>query len=108
MINSTSTYGNTRQLQMNKFFSVALMVTICAFLLMVPELAFANGLARAQSGMEKFQTAILPVLRVGCVIAFILAGAGYMAGFLDKSWFVKAVAGIIIIGSANEIVGLIW
>lgn len=105
----SSNHFSLNSRDVKKFMAVSIMLLSASILIMMPEFAYAaGGLARAQSGLEKFQKAIMPVLRIGCIVAFILAGMGYLAGFLDKSWFVNAIVGIIIIGSANEIVDLLW
>lgn len=84
-------------------------VFMTAFVLaamLIPDTAHAAGLSQAASALNTFKTSILPLIRIACIIAFMLAGFGLISGFLDKTWFMRAVAGIIIVGSAGEIVGL--
>ena len=58
--------------------------------------------------IEKFLDEIQPIVRIVAIISIIGAGAGYMANMVDKSMFVKIIAGIIIIASATEIVNFFW
>lgn len=107
-------YNNPTQAQLElrnkkilRFMLMATTLTLGVVLFMIPE-AHAAGLSKAQTAMQKFQNDILPVLRILAVLAFILSGAGYMLNMLDKSTFFKIIVGIIIIGSAGEIVTLLW
>lgn len=103
----THTQIELRNKKILRFMLMATTLTVCLVLFMIPE-AHAAGLTKAKTALDKFINDILPILRIVAIGAFIFAGAGYMMNMIDKSMFVKIVIGIIIIGSAGEIVNLIW
>lgn len=105
--NLTQAQLELRNKKILRFMLMATTLTLIAVLFMIPE-AHAAGLQKAQSALDKFINDILPILRLVAIAAFIFAGAGYMMNMVDKATFIKIIVGIIIIGSANELVGLIW
>lgn len=105
--NLTQAQLELRNKKILRFMLMATTLTLGVMLFMIPE-AHAAGLQKAQTAIEKFQSDILPILRIVAVLAFIFAGAGYMMNMIDKSMFIKIIVGIIIIGSAGEIVNLLW
>lgn len=108
--NTATLYHNEYRLKQYKkvaFTGVSLIAV--AAIAMMPEMAWAaGGLSKAGSALEKFQNDIKPVIRVVAVLALMLTGAAYFLNMVDKSTFFKIVVGILIIGSANEIVDLFW
>lgn len=98
-----------RHYKMKKVFGYVLMFAALFILFAMPDFAYAaGGLEKAASAVDNFNKQIKPVIRVLAIAAFILAGAGYMMSMIDKSTFIKIVAGIVIVGSASELVGLVW
>tara|TARA_R110002051_G_scaffold84103_7_gene148950 strand:+ start:2926 stop:3288 length:363 start_codon:yes stop_codon:yes gene_type:complete len=110
LYSQNSQYGTTNlaALQTRKWASTCLMLIAVTALFMMPDMAHAAGLSKATSGMQKFLDEIQPIVRIVAIISIIGAGAGYMANMVDKSMFVKIIAGIIIIASATEIVNFFW
>lgn len=82
-----------------------LAVSAVAF---VPEVAFAGGLDKANSGLQQFITDAKPFIRTFAVVALMLTAAGYMGGLVDKSKFFLIAAGLLIIGAAPDIVDMFW
>jgi type IV secretory pathway VirB2 component (pilin) len=99
---------NLAALQTRNWASTCLMLIAVTALFMMPDMAHAAGLSKATTGMENFLEEIKPIIRIVAIISIIGAGAGYMANMVDKSMFVKIIAGIIIIASASEIVNFFW
>lgn len=110
LYSQNSQYGTTNlnALQTRKWVSTCLMLVGVTALFMMPDIAHAAGLSKATTGMQKFLEEIKPMVRIFAVIAVILAGAGYMSNMVDKSMFIKIIAGIIVIASANELVDFFW
>lgn len=106
--NSQYNANNVAALQTRKWAVTCVTLTAVVALAMMPDLANAAGLTQAKTGMENFLEEIKPIIRVVAIISIIGAGAGYMANMVDKSMFVKIIAGIIIIASASEIVNFFW
>lgn len=81
-------------------------------LLLMPLLAqeafAAGGLAAAKTGLTNFLAEIQPLVRVVAVIGIVGGGLGYMFNFIDKTWAVRIIAGLIVIASANEIVAFFY
>ena len=105
--NSHHGTANLTALQTRKWATTCVILLSVTTLVMMPE-AHAAGLSKATSGMQKFLEEIQPIIRIVAIISIIGAGAGYMANMVDKSMFVKIIAGIIIIASATEIVNFFW
>lgn len=98
-----------RQTQMLKkavFMGVA--VTLASSLVLMPEVAYAGGLDKATSGLERFVEDAKPFIRIFAVVALMLTAGGYMAGLVDKSKFFLIAAGLLIIGAAPDIVDMFW
>lgn len=110
LYSQNSQYGTTNltALQTRKWASICLMLVVVTALFMMPDMAHAAGLSKAKTGMQNFLDEIQPIIRIVAIISIIGAGAGYMANMVDKSMFVKIIAGIIIIASASEIVNFFW
>lgn len=104
---TTLTQQPLAKANINKTFIYFIGIAVFFVLAMlVPDTAHAAGLSQATSALNTFKTSILPLIRIACIIAFMIAGIGFVAGFLDKTWFIRAIGGVIIVGSASEIVGL--
>ncbi|STZ01584.1 TrbC/VIRB2 family [Moraxella caprae] len=104
--NLTQAQLELRNKKILRFMLMATTLTLTAVLFMIPE-AHAAGLQKAQTALDKFINDVLPILRLVAIGAFIFAGAGYMMNMVIKPLH-QIIVGIIIIGSANELVGLIW
>lgn len=68
----------------------------------------AAGLTAAKTGLTNFLAEIQPIVRVVAVIGIVGGGLGYMFNFIDKTWAVRIIAGLIVIASANEIVSFFY
>jgi len=99
---------NLTAMQTRKWATTCLMLLAVTAMFMMPDMAYAAGLSKATTGLENFLEEIKPIIRIVAIISIIGAGAGYMANMVDKSMFVKIIAGIIIIASASEIVNFFW
>ena len=110
LFSQNSQFGTTNlvALQTRKWATTCLMVLAVAACFMMPDMAHAAGLSKAATGMQKFLDEIQPIVRIAAIISIIGAGIGYTANMVDKSMFVKIIAGIIIIASASEIVNFFW
>jgi type IV secretory pathway VirB2 component (pilin) len=66
--------------------------------------AEAQGLSRATSALNNLRSQLLTIVPIVAVIALILLGIGYATRMVHKETFVSWVVGVIIVGSATEIV----
>lgn len=85
----------------------ALLILAVVAICFTPDFAHATaGLSKATGAMQKFETAIKPLIRILAVIGVIFVGLAYAFEWLSNQTLVKIVIGLIIIAGANEMVGL--
>lgn len=94
--------------QVSNFAFKAILMLLIIAICFTPDLAHATaGLSKATGAMQKFETAIKPLIRILAVIGVIFVGLAYAFEWLSNQTLVKIIIGLIIIASANEMVGLI-
>lgn len=76
---------------------------------LLPSSAFAlGGLSKAKGFFETLQTELLTVIPVVAAIALLILAVGYANNMIDKKTLYNWVIGIIIAGSATEVVALFF
>lgn len=82
-------------------------LSLLAFLLFA-DTARAGGLSKATGVLEGFKSDILVIVPIVAFIALVLFGVGYATKFVEKDTFVRWGIGIVIAGSAAEIVAAVY
>jgi len=77
-----------------------------AVLASTSQFASAQGLQKAKGVLEGFKVELTDLIPTVAVIALILLGIGYATKFVEKDTFVRWGIGVIIVGSAAQIVAL--
>ncbi|MEO4090773.1 TrbC/VirB2 family protein [Acinetobacter pittii] len=101
----------TSQQNTSKVANLAYLAVLACFFavaFLFPDLAHAGGLTKAESGLTKFQTDILPIVRIACILGVIGCGLGYVFQWADNKRIFQIFIGVLVIASASEIVNLIW
>lgn len=66
----------------------------------------AQGLSKAKGFLETLRDELTTIVPIVAVIAIILAGAAYWFNIVQKETFIKILVGLIIVGSAAQIVAI--
>ena len=68
--------------------------------------AFAQGLSEARGFLQTIQDELTTIVPIVAVIGILLAAAGYWFNIVQKDTFIKILVGLIIAGSAVQIVAI--
>lgn len=71
------------------------------------ESAQAQGLQKAKGILDTFKAEILTIIPIAAVVILIFLAIGYAGRFIEKDTFVRWAIGVIIAGSATEIVAML-
>lgn len=82
--------------------------TVSAALLsmLLTPVAMAQGLSEARGFLETLQDELTTIIPIVAVIAILIAAAGYWFNIIQKDTFIKILVGLIIAGSAVQIVAM--
>lgn len=72
------------------------------------ESAQAQGLQKAKGIMDTIKAELLTIIPVAAVVILICLAIGYAGRFIEKDTFVRWAIGVIIAGSASEIVAMLF
>lgn len=82
------------------FFFTAVVIASLLFI----EPAMASGLQTATTKADQFRTQLLPLIRNLAILGVMIAGALFAFGMLGKEWFFKLMVGLLIVGTAAQLV----
>ena len=77
-------------------------------MLVATQPAFAQGLGRARGFLGTFRDEVLLFVPIVAVISLVLLALGYANKFVEKDTFVRWGVGLLIGGSATELVAMLW
>jgi hypothetical protein len=88
----------------NKFNTTfsTLLISTCAFS------AHAAGLEKAKSVLESLQKELTSIIPIAAAVLLLCLAMGYAGRFVEKDTFVRWAIGIIIGGSATQIVAMFF
>lgn len=70
--------------------------------------AYAQGLDRARTVLEQFQTELTTIIPVAAALILLGLGIAYAGNFIEKDTFARWGIGVIIAGSAVQITTLMF
>lgn len=70
--------------------------------------ASAQGLSKATGVLTALQTELTTIIPICAIILLLISAIGYAGGFLQKDTFVRWAVGIVIGGSAAQIVAMLF
>ncbi len=79
-----------------------------AFLALIPSAAFAQGLDRARTVLQTFQTQLTTIIPIAAALILLVIGISYAGNFIEKDTFVRWGVGTIIAGSAVQITAMLF
>lgn len=71
------------------------------------ESANAQGLQKAKGILDTIKSELLTIIPVAAVVILVCLAIGYAGRFMEKDTFVRWGIGVIIAGSASEIVAML-
>ncbi|MDD2859583.1 MAG: TrbC/VirB2 family protein [Acidiphilium sp.] len=80
---------------------------VLALSLLAATPAFAAGLDQATSVLNTFKSDLTTIIPIAATVALMLCGLLYAMRMMHKDTFVHWFIGILIVGSASEIVSMI-
>jgi len=70
--------------------------------------ASAQGLDRARTVLETFQTELTTIVPVAAALVLLVLGIAYAGNFIEKDTFARWGIGVIIAGSAVQITAMLF
>ncbi|WP_409361210.1 VirB2 family type IV secretion system major pilin TrwL [Bartonella heixiaziensis] len=87
---------------------IATAATITAFLMEYPVYAQAQNLGKAKTALETFQRELVGIIPVAAAVVLLGLAIGYAGRYIEKDTFVRWAIGVVIAGSATEIVAILF
>ncbi|WP_375609439.1 MULTISPECIES: VirB2 family type IV secretion system major pilin TrwL [unclassified Bartonella] len=98
--------SNIFQRAVNKSISNATIMV--AFFLAHPVCAQAQKLENAKNALDKFKTELIGIIPIAAAVILLGLAIGYAGRYIEKDTFVRWAIGVIIAGSAGELVALLF
>ncbi|WP_375666182.1 VirB2 family type IV secretion system major pilin TrwL [Bartonella sp. TT121SHDZB] len=98
--------SNIFQIAANKSISIATIMT--AFFLAHPMCAQAQNLDPAQKALNTFKTQLIGIIPIAAAVILLCLAIGYAGRYIEKDTFIRWAIGVIIAGSASELVALLF
>lgn len=70
--------------------------------------AAAQGLTKAKSAIETFQSELTTIIPIAAAVILLALGIGYAGKFIEKDTFVRWAVGVMIAGSVVQITALFF
>ncbi|WP_375609438.1 MULTISPECIES: VirB2 family type IV secretion system major pilin TrwL [unclassified Bartonella] len=83
-------------------------VTLIAFFMTHPVWAQAQGLGNAKKALGEFQKELTTIIPIAAAVILLCLAIGYAGRYIEKDTFVRWAIGVVIAGSAVELVGMLF
>ncbi|WP_142416705.1 VirB2 family type IV secretion system major pilin TrwL [Bartonella massiliensis] len=90
----------------NKLISISTITA--SFFLAHPMYAYAQNLGNAKKALDTFKTQLIGIIPVAAAVILLCLAIGYAGRYIEKDTFVRWAIGVVIAGSAVEIVTLLF
>ncbi|MBB5074245.1 type IV secretory pathway VirB2 component (pilin) [Bartonella callosciuri] len=87
---------------------IATIATITVFFMNHPVYAQAQTLGKAKTALETLQTELGKIIPIAAAIILLCLAIGYAGRYIEKDTFVRWAIGVVIAGSAAEIVAMLF
>ncbi|WP_375703233.1 VirB2 family type IV secretion system major pilin TrwL [Bartonella sp. AD13SXNS] len=88
--------------------SISNVTIMTAFFLAHPVYAQAQKLENAKNALDKFKTELIGIIPIAAAVILLGLAIGYAGRYIEKDTFVRWAIGVIIAGSAGELVALLF
>ncbi|WP_375629279.1 VirB2 family type IV secretion system major pilin TrwL [Bartonella sp. TT67HLJMS] len=86
----------------------ALSAALTVFFMTNPACVQAAGLDPAKKALEALQTDLKVIIPIAAAVILLCLAIGYAGRYIGKDTFVRWAIGVVIAGSAAELVGLLF
>ncbi|GAA5107312.1 VirB2 family type IV secretion system major pilin TrwL [Bartonella jaculi] len=84
------------------------VAAMAVFLMAHPVYAQAQKLDNAKNALDKFKTELIGIIPIAAAVILLGLAIGYAGRYIEKDTFVRWAIGVIIAGSATEIVTMLF